>query len=78
MELFEYLYGRRYWSPIGWFDFGNSSLLGHEIIYESLEKVQVIRDTLKTPYSRKKSYADNRKRDLEFEMGDHVYLNILL
>ena len=27
-------------------------------------------------YSLKKSYADNRIRDLEFEIGDHVYLKI--
>ena len=31
---------------------------------------------LKTTYSRQKSYADNRRRDLQFEIGDHVYLKI--
>ena len=31
---------------------------------------------MKTAYSRQKSCADNRIRDLEFEIGDHVYLNI--
>ena len=31
---------------------------------------------MKTTYSRQKSYADNRRRDLEFEIGYHVYLKI--
>ena len=33
-------------------------------------------DRLATAYSRKKSYADNRRRALEFEVGDRVYLKI--
>ena len=37
----------------------------------------MIRDRLAIAYSRQKSYADNRKRPLEFHVGDQVYLNIL-
>ena len=36
----------------------------------------MIRDRLTTAYSRQKSYADNRKWPLEFDVGDHVYLKI--
>ena len=36
----------------------------------------MIRDRLSTAYSRQKSYADNRKRPLEFNVGDQVYLKI--
>ena len=36
----------------------------------------MIRDMLSTAYSRQKSYADNRKWPLEFDVGDHVYLKI--
>ena len=36
----------------------------------------MIRDRLATSYSRQKSYADNRRRALEFEVGDQVYLKI--
>ena len=46
------------------------------LIYESIEKVWITRDRLKTAYSWKKLYADNRRRDLEFEIGDHFYLMI--
>lgn len=36
----------------------------------------MIRDMWKTTYNKKKSYADNRKRDLEFQIDDWVDLNI--
>ena len=52
MALFEKLYGRRCRSLIGWFEVGESSILGLEIIHKALEKVRVIRDKLVTSYSR--------------------------
>ena len=36
----------------------------------------MIRERLATAYSRQKSYADNRKRPLVFNVGDQVYLKI--
>ncbi|XP_027775073.1 uncharacterized protein LOC114078415 [Solanum pennellii] len=41
-----------------------------------MEKVRMIRDRLATAYNRRKSYVDNKKRALEFEVGDHVFLKI--
>ncbi|XP_069152818.1 uncharacterized protein [Solanum lycopersicum] len=76
MAPFEALYGRRCRFLIGWFEVGESSILGPEFIHVALEKVRVIRDRLTTAYSRHKSYVDNRKRPLEFDVGDQVYLNI--
>ena len=76
MALFETLYGRRCRSPILWFEVGESSLLGPEVVYEALEKVHVIRNRLNKTYSRKKSYTDNRRRDIEFEVCGKVYLKI--
>ena len=35
---YEALYGRRCRSLIGWFEAGEKSLLGHELIYKTLEK----------------------------------------
>ena len=40
------------------------------------EKVKVIRDNLKKARDRQKSYADKRRRDLQFEIGDRVFLKI--
>ena len=70
MSPFEALCGRICRSLVVWFDVGEFSLLGPEIIYEALEKVRLIRDRLKIAYSGQKSYADNRRRDLELEVGD--------
>ena len=76
MAPVEALYGRRCRSPVGWFEVEESSILGLEIIYECLEKVRVIRDRLATTYTRQKSFADNRNRPLEFNVGDQDYLKI--
>ena len=62
-------------SPFGCFKVEESSILGPEIIHEALDKVRVIRDRSDTAYSWKKSYADNGKRNLEFDIDDQVYLN---
>jgi len=48
MTPFEVLYGRRCRSPVGWFEVGESSILGLDLIYEVLEKFRVIRDRLAT------------------------------
>jgi len=57
---------------------GEPSLLGPDMIYKILEKFHNIRNWLQTAYSRQKSYADHRRRDLEFEEVDKGYLKILL
>ncbi|XP_069152681.1 uncharacterized protein [Solanum lycopersicum] len=72
MAPFEELNGRRCSSPFGWFEVGESSILGPEIIHEAVEKVRMIMDRLATTYSRQKSYAANRKRSLEFERVGNV------
>ena len=78
MEPFEALYGRRCRSLVGWFEVGESSILCPEIIHEALENVRVIRDRLATAYTWQKSYADNTKRPLEFDISYQVYLKISL
>src|SRR5688572_29753850 len=41
-----------------------------------MEKVKCIRGRMKEAQDRQKSYQDNRRRDLEFEVGDLVYLKV--
>ncbi|KAH0652607.1 hypothetical protein KY289_030285 [Solanum tuberosum] len=76
MAPFEALYGRRCRSPIGWFEVGEVPLIGLELVHEAIEKIQLIRERLRTAQSRQKSYADVRRRNLEFEVHDWVYLKI--
>ncbi|WMV08460.1 hypothetical protein MTR67_001845 [Solanum verrucosum] len=48
MTLFEALYGRRCRSQIGWFEVGEVALIGPKSIHEAMEKLQLIRDRLRT------------------------------
>ena len=77
MAPFESLYGRKYRSPIGWFEVGEAAVSCPNSVFEAMEKVKLIRERLKTAQSRQKSYADVKRRDLEFEVDDLVYLKIL-
>lgn len=76
MAPFEALYGRRCRSPICWDDVGERRLAGPEIVQESISKIKVIREHICVAQSRQKSYADNRRRKLEFDVGDHVFLKV--
>ncbi|GJX15294.1 putative reverse transcriptase domain-containing protein, partial [Tanacetum coccineum] len=74
---FEALYGRKYRSPVLWAEMGYSGLIGPELVQETTDKVVVIRDRLKAARDRQKSYADNKRKPLEFQVGDHVMLKVL-
>ncbi|RVW31995.1 Transposon Tf2-12 polyprotein [Vitis vinifera] len=76
MILFEALYGRKCRSPVCLDDVGEKKLLGPELVQLTVEKVSLIKERLKATQSRQKSYANNRRRDLEFEVGDHVFLKV--
>ena len=56
---------------------GESSITGPDLIRDTSEKVNLMRHRLLTAQSRQKSYADGRRRPLEFEVGDHVFLKVM-
>ena len=76
MAPFEALYGRRCISPICWETLGERSFTGPDWVRETSEKVWEIGHNLMAAQSRRKSYADVRRRDLEFVVGDHVLLRV--
>ena len=78
MAPYEALYGRPCRSPLCWTEVGESSITGPDLIRDTSEKVSLIRQCLLTAQSRQKSYADVRRRPLEFEVGDHVFLKVIL
>ncbi|KAK1652252.1 hypothetical protein QYE76_070057 [Lolium multiflorum] len=55
---------------------GESQVFGPDVLREAEEKVHKIREYLKTAQSRQKSYADKRRREMTFEIGDFVYLKV--
>ncbi|GJX33150.1 reverse transcriptase domain-containing protein [Tanacetum coccineum] len=73
---FEALYGRKCRSPVLWAEIGESSLIGPELVQETTDKVVLIKEKLKAARDRQKSYADNRRKLLEFEVGDRVMLKV--
>ena len=76
MTPYEALCGRKCRSPIYWDDVGERKLLGSDLVQVTIEKIRLILDMLKTTHSRQKSYVDNRRRELEFQVGDHVFLKV--
>ncbi|GJT88312.1 putative reverse transcriptase domain-containing protein [Tanacetum coccineum] len=74
---FEALYGRKCRSPIMWAKVGEGQLIGPELVQETTEKISQIKDRLKAARDRQKSYADKRRKPLEFSIGDYVMLKVL-
>ena len=77
MAPYEALYGRPCRSPICWIRVGESSITSLDLIRDTSEKVSLLRQCLLTAHIRQKSYADVRRRPLEFEVGDHVFLKVM-
>ncbi|GJY55833.1 hypothetical protein Tco_0454948 [Tanacetum coccineum] len=73
---FEALYRRKCRSPILWAEIEESSLIGPELVQQTTNKVVLIKEKLKAARDRQKSYADNRQKPLEFEVGDRVMLKV--
>jgi hypothetical protein len=59
-----------------WNEPTENQVFGPEILREAKRQVQVIRDNLHLAQSRQKSYADHRRRNLSFKVGDFVYLEV--
>ncbi|XP_073269989.1 uncharacterized protein [Primulina huaijiensis] len=76
MAPYEALYGRKFRSPIHWDEVGERGELGPDLIKHTTELVVKIQDRMKTAQSRQKSYADKRRRELEFAVGDHVFVKV--
>ena len=80
MAPYEALYDRKCQTPLYWSEVGERKIIIVENvpwIEDAQEKVKVIRQRLQTAQSRQKCYADNRRRDLEFEVEDKVFLKVI-
>ncbi|GJU53779.1 putative reverse transcriptase domain-containing protein [Tanacetum coccineum] len=72
---FEALYGRKY-RLLCWAEVGDSQLTGPEIIHETTEKIVQIKSCIQAARDRQKSYANVRRKPLEFQVGDKVMLKV--
>ncbi|KAC9326665.1 hypothetical protein E3N88_45982 [Mikania micrantha] len=73
---FEALYGRKCRSPVCWSEVGENRIIGPELIQETTDKIALIQERIKAARDRQKSYADNRRRPLEFQVNDLVMLKV--
>nr|GEX42800.1 putative reverse transcriptase domain-containing protein [Tanacetum cinerariifolium] len=55
---------------------GEGQLIGPKVVQETTEKILQIKDRLKATRDRQKSYADKRRKPLEFSVGDYVLLKV--
>ncbi|GJR76720.1 putative reverse transcriptase domain-containing protein [Tanacetum coccineum] len=69
---FEALYGRKCCSPIMWAEIGEGQLIGPKLVQETTEKISQIKDRLKAARDHQKSYANKRRKPLEFSVGDYI------
>jgi hypothetical protein len=76
MAPYEALYGRQCRTPLFWSQTGESQVFGPEVLKDVEKQVQMVHESLKVAQSQQKRYADKRRRDLSFEIGDFVYLKV--
>jgi hypothetical protein len=76
MSPFEALYRRNCRTPLHWDQPGERQVFSPDILLEAKENIRIVRENLKTVQSRQRSYADTRRRELNFEVGDYVYLKV--
>jgi hypothetical protein len=76
MAPYDALYGRQCQTPLFWSQTGESQVFRPEVLKDAEKQVQMVCESLKVAQSRQKSYADKRRRDISFEIGDFVYLKV--
>ena len=74
MAPYEALYGRKCGTPVCWIALNEYKVIGSDIVKETEEKVQVILQRLKATSDKQKSYADLKRKYIEYEVSDKVFL----
>ena len=76
MTPYEALYGRKCRTPLCWTELSERKVIGPDLIQETEEKVKMIRERLKVATDRQKSYADMKRKDIRYEIGEKVFLKV--
>ncbi|GJV00701.1 putative reverse transcriptase domain-containing protein [Tanacetum coccineum] len=74
---FEALYGRKYRLPVFWAEVGQVQFTGPEMVQETTEKVIQIKQRMQAARDQQKSYADLKRKPIEFQVGGRVMLKVL-
>nr|GFC75710.1 putative reverse transcriptase domain-containing protein [Tanacetum cinerariifolium] len=73
---FEALYGRKCRSPVCWNEAGEFHLTGLELVQKTTEKIVQIKQRIQAAQDRQKSYADLKRKSMEFQVKDKVMLKV--
>jgi hypothetical protein len=76
MSPFQLHYGRSCRTPLQWDQPGEKQVLGPDILLEAEANIKMVWENLRIVQSMQQSYADTRRRELSFEVGDFVYLKV--
>ncbi|GMI79883.1 hypothetical protein HRI_001657600 [Hibiscus trionum] len=76
MALYEALYGRKCRMPLCWAEAGQKLLSLPDMLKGTTNKVKLICERLKAASDRQKSYADLKRKEVEFGVGDRVFLKV--
>ncbi|KAD4179044.1 hypothetical protein E3N88_27635 [Mikania micrantha] len=76
MPPYEMLYGRKCRTRVCWGEVGQRELAHKNVVKATNERINQIRAHLKAAQDRQKSYADKRRRPIEFQVGDFVLLKV--
>jgi hypothetical protein len=76
MAPFEALYGRQCRTPLNWIEPREKAIFDPDIVVEAEAMVRRIQENLKAAKLCQESYANKRRRPLQFKVGDHVYLKV--
>ena len=76
MTPYEALYGRRCRTPMCWTELHEQKIIGPDLVKDTEEKVRIIQQRLKAASDRQRSYADLKRRDIAYEVGDKVFLKV--
>ena len=76
MAPYEALYGRKYRTPFFWIELSEKKVISPDLIQETGEKVKMIRERLKVVADRQKSYTDLKRKDIQYEIIEKVFLKV--
>ncbi|GKC92357.1 putative reverse transcriptase domain-containing protein [Tanacetum coccineum] len=73
---FEAHFGRKCRLPVCWANVGQVQLTGPKIVQETIEKIIQIKQRMQVARDRQKSYADLKRKPMEFQVRDKVMLKV--
>ena len=76
MAPYEAFYGRKCRTPLCWIELSEKKAIGYNLIQEIKEKVKMIKEILKVATDRQKFYANLKRKDIQYEIGEKVFLKV--